>query len=146
MRTPHATAASCWCRSCAERPSSWPVSYTHLEYDGRKFYCTLSAGYARYPENAITYEDLIKRATYALEYAKAHGKNRCVAFSDDIMKGRTRALELMELLRDSVEHGFEAVSYTHLDVYKRQLPPLTTEELVAMWDAGVENGLSLIHI
>ena len=30
------------------------------EYDGRKFYCTLSAGYARYPENAITYEDLIK--------------------------------------------------------------------------------------
>ena len=77
------------------------------DHEGRKFYCTLSGGIAQYPGDAETYESLVKYADYALEYAKGHGKKRCVNFSQPILAERTRELELMELLRDSVENGFK---------------------------------------
>lgn len=80
------------------------------EYEGRKFYCTLSGGCTRYPSDAQTYEDLVKYANYAFEYAKSHGKKRCVSFSQTILAERTRTLGLTECLRDSVEHGFEGFS------------------------------------
>ena len=76
-------------------------------HEGKKFYCTLSAGCAQYPADADTYEDLVKFANYALEYAKAHGKKRRVPFSPGILAERSRTLELVERLRDSIEHGFE---------------------------------------
>lgn len=76
-------------------------------HEGKKFYCTLSAGCAQYPADAETYEDLVKFANYALEYAKAHGKKRRVPFSPSILAERSRTLELVERLRDSIEHDFE---------------------------------------
>ena len=51
------------------------------------------------------------------------GKNRMTVFSRDILADRERRLELMELLRESVERGFAGftihypVSYTHLMNY-----------------------------
>ena len=77
------------------------------DHEGRKFYCTLSGGIAQYPGDAETYESLVKYANYALEHAKGHGKKRCVNFSQPILAERVRELELMELLRDSVENGFK---------------------------------------
>ena len=138
------------------------------EYGGRKYFCTLSAGYAGYPEDGSNYLELLKSANYSLEYSKMMGKNRMTVFSRDILADRERRLELMELLRESVERGFagftihyqpqvdtlsgrlcgaealarwhcskygdvspgefiplmEPVSYTHLDVYKRQVQGL----------------------
>ncbi|MBC2888498.1 bifunctional diguanylate cyclase/phosphodiesterase [Gordonibacter massiliensis (ex Traore et al. 2017)] len=76
-------------------------------HEGKKFYCTLSAGCAQYPDDAETYEDLVKFANYALEYAKSHGKKRRVPFSPSILAERSRTLELVERLRDSIEHDFE---------------------------------------
>ena len=80
------------------------------DHEGRKFYCTLSGGIAQYPGDAETYESLVKYANYALEHAKGHGKKRCVNFSQPILAERVRELELMELLRDSVENGFKGFS------------------------------------
>lgn len=76
-------------------------------HEGKKFYCTLSAGCAHYPADAKTYDDLVKYANYALEYAKGHGKKRRVSFSSSILAERSRTLELVERLRDSIEHDFE---------------------------------------
>lgn len=86
------------------------VFRSQREHGGKKYYCTLSAGSATYPDDAATYEDLVKFANYALEYAKAHGKKRWTRFSRDILAERTRELELMELLRDAVEQGFRGFS------------------------------------
>ncbi|WP_180326578.1 EAL domain-containing protein [Raoultibacter phocaeensis] len=80
------------------------------EFDGKRFYCALSAGCACYPEDAETYLDLAKYSGYSLEYAKSHGKRRCVCFTQDILDERARELKLVEHLRSSVENGFAGFS------------------------------------
>ncbi len=43
-------------------------------YEGKRYYCTLSAGCAIYPHDALRFLDLVKAAGYALEQAKLNGK------------------------------------------------------------------------
>ena len=76
-------------------------------YQDKKFYCTLSAGCVTYPSDATSFNEMVKYANYALEYAKGHGKKRRASFSLEILAERSRTLELAERLRDSVEHDFE---------------------------------------
>ena len=70
------------------------------EYDGKKYYCTLSAGCSVYPDDGEDYLSLIKKASYALEYTKDRGKNCMTVFRDEIMKHRERKFKLTDLLRD----------------------------------------------
>lgn len=110
------------------------ASFDHQhEHEGKKFYCTLSGGCARYPSDAGTYEDLVKYANYALEYAKGHGKKRCVSFSLSILAERTRELELMELLRDSVENGFEGFSLQYQPQVEAGTGRVKGAEALARW-------------
>lgn len=51
------------------------------EYDGKKYFCPLSAGYARYPEDAGSTEDVFQAAVCALAHAKKNGRNRITFFS-----------------------------------------------------------------
>ena len=83
------------------------------EYDGRKYYCTLSAGYAYYPQDADTYQDLLKYANYSLEHSKHIGKNRLTLFSKDILKQKERKLELLSMLRESIDRGFDGFSVNY---------------------------------
>lgn len=77
------------------------------EYGGKKYYCTLSGGYVCYPEDAQNYLDLLKYANYSLEVSKNAGKNRLTSFSRRILQAKERKLELTELLRESIERGFQ---------------------------------------
>lgn len=76
------------------------------EFNGKKYYCTISAGCAVYPSDADNYLDLLKFATYSLEHSKQKGKNRITMFSGELIQEKERTLELAELLRESIEHGF----------------------------------------
>lgn len=80
------------------------------EYGGKKYHCTISAGYASWPEDGKTYLELMKCANYSLEHSKLLGKNRLTSFSPGILKEKARRLELAELLRESIEHGFSGFS------------------------------------
>lgn len=41
------------------------------EYDGKKYFCTISAGSASYPEDASGYTELSEYASHSLKYAKS---------------------------------------------------------------------------
>lgn len=102
-------------------------------FNGKKYYCTLSAGCTLYPLDGHTYLDLIKHAGYSLEYAKTRGKNRIVFFSEQILKGKARHLDLTELLRESAEHhfkGFEIYYQMQVDADTRQIKGA---EALARW-------------
>ena len=103
------------------------------DHKGRKFYCTLSGGIAQYPGDAQTYESLVKYANYALEHAKGHGKKRCVNFSQPILSERTRELELMELLRDSVENNFKGFSLCYQPQVEAATGRVVGAEALARW-------------
>ncbi len=106
------------------------------EYGGKKYYCTMSAGSASYPEDGDTYLELLKYANYSLEHSKITGKNRMTAYSGDILEGRERRLELVELLRESVERDFQGFSIH----YQPQVDSATGEirgaEALARWSCG----------
>lgn len=75
-------------------------------FNGKKYYCTLSAGCSVYPQDGETYLDLMKYAGYSLEYSKKNGRNKITFFSSDILSRQTRSLDLTEILRESIEKGF----------------------------------------
>lgn len=103
------------------------------EYNGKKYYCTVSAGYASYPQDADNYLDLLKYGNYSLEHAKSAGKNRICTFTLQILREKERKLELMELLRESIERGYAGFSIC----YQPQVDSVTKElygsEALARW-------------
>lgn len=103
------------------------------EFNGKKFYCTLSAGCTLYPLDGRTYLDLIKYAGYSLEYAKNKGKNQIAFFSEEILIGKTRQLDLTELLRESVEQGFESFEVYYQLQVNADTRKIKGAEALARW-------------
>ncbi|MFR1517918.1 MAG: EAL domain-containing protein [Clostridia bacterium] len=101
-------------------------------FDGKKFYCTLSGGCAFAPEDGITYPDLARCASYALDYAKSRGKNRMEYYTDEIVTNRRRRLELTELLRESIEQGFTGFQMVYQPIFSASRK-LTGAEALARW-------------
>lgn len=66
----------------------------------------LSAGCAVYPDDGATAEGLYQYADYAMQYAKAHGRNRLTVFTEEILKEKNRSLELIKKLRDASERDY----------------------------------------
>ena len=101
-------------------------------FDGKKFYCTLSCGCAFAPADGATYLKLTHCASYALEHAKRRGKNRMEKYAVEIVAGHHRALELTELLRESVEQGFQGFEMYYQPLFTPSLELIGAEAL-ARW-------------
>ena len=82
----------------------------HQEYEGKKFHGTLSAGCSIFPDHSSNLESLIKDAHEALFCAKSSGKNKIIFFKPELIKFKTREVELTELLHESIENNFENFS------------------------------------
>lgn len=112
------------------------------ECGGKKYYCTLSAGCSLYPDDATNYEDLLKYASYSLEYSKNGGKNRSTFFSKEILTHKARSLELIELLRESVEKDFEGFEVYYQPQVNAKNGEITGAEALARWKCDAYGAVS----
>lgn len=78
---------------------------TQKELEGKRYYCTFSATYHEY-EAGKGYEEFIKSLKAAMTVVKRQGKNHMESFRPEFLQYKERELELIELLRDSVENDF----------------------------------------
>ena len=103
------------------------------EYNHKKYYCTLSAGCLFYPSDATSYEDIISVATFCLEYSKSHGKKRCTYFSNEIVNERKKSLEMLEILRESIENNFAGFSLMFQPLVEAKTGKVVGAEALARW-------------
>ncbi len=112
------------------------------EHSGCKYYCTISGGYASYPQDADNYQDLLKYANYSLEQSKHLGKNRMTVFSAEILEKKERRLELTQLLRESIERGFAGFSIRYQPQVDSRTKVLYGAEALARWHCGKYGDIS----
>ncbi len=112
------------------------------EYNGRKYFCTISAGCAFYPQDADNYLDLLKYANYSLEHSKRMGKNKATVFSSDLLKEKKRPLEIAELLRESIDRGFAGFSIHYQPVVNTLTGELYGAEALARWSCAKYGNVS----
>ncbi|MBO5302766.1 MAG: EAL domain-containing protein [Lachnospiraceae bacterium] len=68
---------------------------------GADYYCTMSMGVARFPEDGNTVDELIKKADIALYEAKKTGKNRIEYYNDAVESISFKRLDLGKKMRDA---------------------------------------------
>ena len=76
-------------------------------FEKSKAFVTISAGCSLYPQDGNNYQELYKYTDYSLQYAKKSGKDKIVFFSNDILEHKSRFLEILRRIRESIENGFE---------------------------------------
>ncbi|HCQ6117636.1 TPA: GGDEF and EAL domain-containing protein [Clostridioides difficile] len=79
---------------------------TQHEIESNKYYCTVTAGVAIYPEDGSNYLDLFKHADIALDIAKISGKNRIKFFSQELYENKLKVISMQQKLRECVENNF----------------------------------------
>lgn len=79
---------------------------TQHEIESNKYYCTVTAGVAMYPDDGENYLDLFKHADIALDIAKMGGKNRMKFFSKELYENKLKAISMQQKLRETIENDF----------------------------------------
>lgn len=78
------------------------------EYKENKYFCSLSAGFCITQQTEeMDFDTLYRRAQYALDYSKNHGKGRISDYNKNLIADKDRAMLLIECLRESVNDGFK---------------------------------------
>ncbi len=72
---------------------------------GGSFAVEASMGIGIYPDNSSDYEGLIRHADMALFYAKQHGRNCIVQYSDAIGSANLRRIRIESRLKGAIERG-----------------------------------------
>ncbi|WP_052466650.1 bifunctional diguanylate cyclase/phosphodiesterase [Beduini massiliensis] len=111
-----------------------PFSRQQLHMNER-YFCSISAGCAIYPEHANVYINLFKYASYALETSKKNGKDQLSFFSDQIVFDHLRKLTLTQELRESVENNFEGFSLQFQPIVYTDSKKIRGAEALLRWSS-----------
>ena len=73
------------------------------------YYCTMSMGVVRFPKDANTVTDLIKKADISLYEAKKGGKNRVEYYGGDGEDTASRRLDMEKNMRDATANSSRGI-------------------------------------
>lgn len=102
------------------------------------YYCTMSMGVVRFPKDANTVTDLIKKADISLYEAKKGGKNRVEYYGGDGEDTALRCLDMEKNMRDATANSCE-----EFEVYYQPVIDISGEkercsgvEALVRWNSG----------
>ena len=102
------------------------------------YYCTMSMGIVKFPENGVTVLDLIKKADIAMYEAKKKGKNNIIRYNDNIGAASDRRLDMEKNMRDATIDGYrEFVIYYQpiINVHNEEIECAGAEALIR-WNSA----------
>lgn len=76
------------------------------EWKSQKLNIELSAGCSMYPRDGKTAEEIYKCALFTLQSVKKMGKNQILFYSENIMKSKSRVIELIRQLREDIAEDY----------------------------------------
>lgn len=94
------------------------------EWKSQKLNIELSAGCSMYPRDGKTAEEIYKCALFTLQSVKKMGKNQILFYSENIMKSKSRVIELIRQLREDIAEdyrGFYLNFQPQVDAETRQM-------------------------
>lgn len=97
------------------------------------YYCTMSMGVSRFPEDGDTVEELIKKADIALSAAKRAGKNRVEFYDDNVEATSFKRLDLEKNMRNATLNAlqeFEVYYQPIVDITREGDPCIGAEALI----------------
>ncbi len=100
---------------------------------GADYYCTMSMGVVRFPQDGDTAEDLIKKADIAMYEAKRGGKNRIEFYDDNVESTSFKRLDLEKNMRNATRNAceeFEVCYQPIIDITKPGNPCVGAEALI----------------
>lgn len=104
---------------------------------GSDYYCTMSMGIAKFPTDANTVEELIKKADMALFEAKRTGKNRIMQYNDNTNETSYHRLDLEKNMRKATMNSCEEfeVYYQPIVDVSRDGSPCCGAEALIRWNS-----------
>lgn len=96
----------------------------------RSFYCTLSIGVTRFPDEGADSREVIQNADIAMYEAKKNGKNNFVHYSGSLFRSSVARAEMESSLRGCIEDGFRGFEVFYQPLVDRQGSILGAEALV----------------
>lgn len=100
---------------------------------GADYYCTMSMGVCKFPTDADTVEDIIRKADVALLEAKKSGKNRVEYYDNKVSATDLKRLDMEKFMRDACinpAEEFEVYYQPIIDISLEGNPCVGAEALV----------------
>ena len=102
------------------------------------YYCTMSMGIVKFPDEGESVQELIKKADIAMYEAKKSGKNRVAFYSQNIFSSSNKRLDMEKNMRDATLAGYREFEVYYQPIIDIQLPgtPCTGAEALIRWNSS----------
>lgn len=101
------------------------------------YYCTMSMGVCRFPTDADTVEDIIRKADVALREAKKSGKNRVEFYDSEVATTDVKRLDMEKFMRNACINPAEEFEVLYQPIFDVSLEgnPCVGAEALVRWNS-----------
>lgn len=103
-----------------------------------EYYCTMSMGIVKFPEEGESVSDLVQKADVAMYEAKKSGKNRVATYNSSSMSDANKRLDMEKNMRVATAGGYDEfiVYYQPIIDIQREGNPCVGAEALVRWNSG----------